>query len=563
MYKPFPYQQKLIGKARDKLAHGSKGVFIVSPAGSGKSVVIAEIARLTTEKGNRVWFMVHRKELVEQITASFKEQDVNMNLTTIMTVRRLANRLGKLPKPQLIITDETHHSLAKTYQKIYDYYPDVPRLGFSATPWRMNKQSFTDIYTDMVEGPKVDWLIEHHFLAPFNYKVAMVNGFNEEKLESRKNNDFTNDSIDDALGKTIFGDAFNKWCELGGSDRKTIIYCHSIAYSEQVAAKFRENGINAVHVDAKTPAKERDQIMADFKANKIQVLCNVDLISEGFNVPDCSCVVLLRPTKSLVLYIQQAMRCMRYKKGKKALIIDMVANATRLQCLPNTDFDWWGYFKGDYHNGNTEQPTTCQSCFSSFFRSDKNARQQKVVKQDDIELTTFKTTSWKPVLSWVIDRFGEYYKLKDVKLYSQIICPICHGVAQETEYDPDKKQGEKDVENAEYIDVSDPHQKMVWLASLSTTRAGICRTYDIFQARFTLEGKKKDPIYSTLSIRMRKAKGHTISKANLAKLARHLNRDYDEIESIYEWCLKNFDFEEHKPSGFENSLLNGLANDFY
>ena len=134
MYKLFPYQKELVNKARNCLRQ-NKSVLIQSPAGSGKSIVIAEIARLTTAKGNRVMFTVHRQELIEQITNSFKKQDVNLDLCTIMTVRKIKNRLGVLPKPQLIITDETHHSLAKTYKAIYDYYPDVPRLGFTATPW--------------------------------------------------------------------------------------------------------------------------------------------------------------------------------------------------------------------------------------------------------------------------------------------------------------------------------------------------------------------------------------------------------------------------------------------
>ncbi|MDK7251245.1 DEAD/DEAH box helicase, partial [Lactobacillus paragasseri] len=91
--------------------------------------------------------------------------------------------------------------------------------------------------------------------------------------------------------------------------------------------------------DSKTPANERDRIMNDFKSGKIKVLCNCDLISEGFNVPDCSCVVLLRPTESLVVYLQQSMRCMRYQSDKDAIIIDQVGNFIRFG-LPNADRDW-------------------------------------------------------------------------------------------------------------------------------------------------------------------------------------------------------------------------------
>lgn len=135
MYKLHGYQTKLVNQARQRLSSGKKSVLIVSPAGSGKSVVIAEIARLALLKSQgQVMFTVHRKELVEQIKGSFKANDVDLSRCTIMTVGKIAHRLDKLPKPTLIITDETHHSLAKTYKKIYEYYSDVPRLGFTASP---------------------------------------------------------------------------------------------------------------------------------------------------------------------------------------------------------------------------------------------------------------------------------------------------------------------------------------------------------------------------------------------------------------------------------------------
>ncbi len=155
MYKPFPYQQELIDKARQSFADGHHSVLIQSPAGSGKSIIIAEIARLAIEKGGHVMFTVHRKELIEQIKDTFTKDDIDLTHTTIMTVRKIANRLDKLPKPSLIITDESHHSLAKTYRKIYDFYQDVPRLGFTATPWRLSGKGLHDVYDDMIEGPSV------------------------------------------------------------------------------------------------------------------------------------------------------------------------------------------------------------------------------------------------------------------------------------------------------------------------------------------------------------------------------------------------------------------------
>ncbi|WP_373755124.1 DEAD/DEAH box helicase [Jeotgalibaca porci] len=335
-YQLHDYQNKLVNSARNNLAQGNRSVLLVSPAGSGKSVIIAEIARLATEKNGHVLFMVHRKELIEQITGSFLTNEVQMENTTIMTVGRIVNRLDQLPKPSLIITDETHHSLAKTYRDIYDYYADVPRLGFTASPWRMSGQGFTDVYESMVEGPQVEWLIENNFLAP--YKYYSVNLIDGDKLKKSSTGDYTKNSIDDAIGGTIYGDVIQNYRKLADG-KQAIVYCHSVDFSKEVAEAFRSEGIAAEHADAKTSKVEREKIMSDFRSGELKVLCNVDLISEGFNVPDCEVVILLRPTESLVLHIQQSMRSMRYKTGKRAIIIDHVANYMK-HGLPDTPRKW-------------------------------------------------------------------------------------------------------------------------------------------------------------------------------------------------------------------------------
>ena len=336
MYQLFDYQRNLVNQTRDALAQGNKGVLIVSPPGSGKSVVIAEIAKLTTLKNNRVLFFVHRKELVNQIKDSFIEQDVDLHYCTILTVGKVANRLNILAKPDLIIVDESQHSRAKTYRKIFDYYSDVPRLGFTGSPWRLSGKGFKDIYSAMVQGPTTKWLIEHHKLAPFTVYGYQLGDKNVLKHSST--GDYTKQSMDDFTHSIIHGDIVKSWLKFA-KDRKTIVYCHSTSFSKEVAQTFRDAGVNAVHADAKTPQTKRDKIMKAFKNGEIKILCNVDLVSEGFNVPDCSCVVLLRPTESLVIYLQQSMRAMRYQPNKHAVIIDQVGNFERFG-LPDTDYHW-------------------------------------------------------------------------------------------------------------------------------------------------------------------------------------------------------------------------------
>ena len=323
MFKLFDYQQKLVDGARKSLAEGHKGVLIVSPPGSGKSIVIAEIARLATKNGKQILFTVNRKELVNQIKNSFVKQDVDLSLCTIMTVGKVANRLEKIPKPDLIIIDEAHHTRAKSYEKIINYFKDVPLLGFTATPWRMNGKGFNDLYSSLVEGPQVEWLIEHHRLADYTY-VSRILG-KKDLLKVSSTSDYTNRSMNQYIKSMNFGNMIKTYEEFA-KDRKTIVYAPSIESAKLIVRKFKENGFNAVKVDSKTHKTEREEILNNFKIGKTKIIVNVDLISEGFDVPDCSCVIMLRPTKSLVLYLQQAMRCMRYQPHKKAIIIDHVGN---------------------------------------------------------------------------------------------------------------------------------------------------------------------------------------------------------------------------------------------
>lgn len=365
MYQLFDYQQKLVNETREKLAQGNHGVLIVSPPGSGKSVVIAEIARLTTLKKNRILFFVHRKELVNQIKNSFIKQDVDLKYCTILTVGKVANRLNILAKPDLIIVDESQHSRARTYRKIFDFYSDVPRLGFTGSPWRLSGKGFKDIYSTMVQGPTTKWLIEHHKLAPFTVYGYQLGDKNVLKHSST--GDYTKQSMDDFTHSIIHGDIVKSWLKFA-KDRKTIVYCHSTSFSKEVAQAFRDAGINAVHADAKTPQTKRDKIMKAFKNSEIKVLCNVDLISEGFDVPDCSCVVLLRPTQSLVIYLQQSMRAMRYQPNKHAIIIDQVGNFERFG-LPDTDYKWTLEDREKHprkDSGSTDglQIKTCPDCFA-------------------------------------------------------------------------------------------------------------------------------------------------------------------------------------------------------
>jgi len=220
-------------------------------------------------------------------------------------------------------------------RKVLDYY-DCRVIGLTATPTRLTGDPLGAVYEDMIVGISVKELIEQKRLAPYDYysvPVADVSGL------SVRNGDYIVSETTELLMKpAIYGDVIDAYKKFANG-KKTLVYCTSIKHSKSVAEAFSNAGYKAVHMDSNTPKQERDRIMADFRSGAIQILCNVLLIVEGISVPDCECCILLRPTLSTTIYIQSAMRCMRYAPGKRAVIVDMVMNYLHLG-LPDEDRVW-------------------------------------------------------------------------------------------------------------------------------------------------------------------------------------------------------------------------------
>lgn len=330
------YQTDLIVRTHRAMAAGSRKIMIVSPTGSGKTAMFAWLANQTQKKNNTVWFLVHRRELMDQTIETFERFDIPMERIHVGMVATVANKPDKLPKPDIIIFDECHHSSAGTWKKIIDHFPDTHLIGLTATPCRLDGKPLGAIYEEMILGVTTADLIGQGYLSDFRYFAPSVADLSGLK---KKGSDFDAAQAADILSqRAVFGDVIKHWQEYAAG-YQTIVYCSSINHSQATAEAFQEAGINAVHFDGNTPAKIRKQIVDDFRNKKITVLCNVDLIGEGFDVPDCWCCVLLRPTASLGLYIQQAGRALRPQPGKTAIVLDHVGNHTR-HGLPDDPREW-------------------------------------------------------------------------------------------------------------------------------------------------------------------------------------------------------------------------------
>ncbi len=346
-----PYQELLVAGTREEFFQGRRRTCIVAPCGAGKTVITAWMAAQSATRGQHVLFAVHRQELIDQSSNTFADMGIQHGIiapgcpTTdeqiqIGSIFTIARRLDKMQPPNLIIFDEAHHCKANTWRKVLDYFPTAYVIGLTATPARTNGEGLGDIFNSLVLGPSVKQLVEWGSLSPFKYFAPPVKA-NLEGLWVRYG-DYVKSDVTLAMDKSeIIGDAIEQYKKLANGKR-AIAYCASVAHSEHTAEMFRDAGIPAQHIDGETDKGVRKAAIEQFRTGKIRVLCNVDLISEGFDVPAMEAVLLLRPTQSLTLHIQQSMRPMRPDKdnpNKVAVIIDHVGNCYR-HGLPDEDRIW-------------------------------------------------------------------------------------------------------------------------------------------------------------------------------------------------------------------------------
>lgn len=366
MYKLRDYQAEIINKIQNSMLTGHRRIIVQSPPRTGKTVVMSEIARRATVKNRRVLFLIHRQEVLEQANATFKEQGVDFDLLTSGMVQTLTRRVDKLDAPHVILVDEAHHVLSKSYRRILDKFKDAYVLLFTATPVRLGREQLDQVADDIVLGKSIKELTAAGFLAPFRYYQPPA-GFNQSELKLSSTGDYTNKSITSALQSCLYGDLVSHYKRLAAG-KQAVCYCHSIEAAKHAAAEFNKNGIAAAEVDGTTPRSERDELVKKFRAGVIKVMVNVNLFTEGVDLPDVDAVILARPTSSLSLYLQFAMRCLNPRAGKVAVIIDHANNVEKFG-YPDSERNWLQLVKtGAKTRKNAETDNfnivTCETCFA-------------------------------------------------------------------------------------------------------------------------------------------------------------------------------------------------------
>lgn len=405
-------------------------------------MIFSEIARRTTLKKNRVLFLVHRREILDQTITTFKKQKVDLNLTTLGMVQTLTRHIENIPEPRLIIVDEGHRALAKSYQRILKQFPKAIVLLFTATPHRTGRTQLDQIADDIIVGQSIHELTDKGFLAPFRY-FQPPNDFNSKLLKRGSTGDFTNESMEQAMSTKIFGHIVKQYKRIA-SGMQAVVYTYSIDSAIKIAKEFNSEGILAVEVDGTTSKEKRDLAVRKFREQEIKILVNVNLFTEGVDLPNVDCVIMARPTASLALYLQFSMRCLNPRPGKTAIIIDH-ANNFKTFGYPDDDRDWKQAIKSGKQKSKTllTDPglsiVTCDYCFAVVRASEvkngkcpicgKPIKVQKAKPVSDVDLVEAAKERKKAIheivksdllKSVATKSVGELHSLRELQAYAKL-----------------------------------------------------------------------------------------------------------------------------------------------
>ena len=386
--KLYDYQEDMKERIEGELRL-HRSVMAQMPTGTGKTYLLTAVidSFVSNNPMEKVWIVAHRRELVSQIDETVRKfhsyfaSNTSSLLSSVkaMSIQWLMRHYDEIEEePGMIVIDEAHHALAKTYKEMWERFPKAKFLGLTATPCRLNGKGFTDLFDILVQSWSVPEFISKGRLATYDFVSIKSDGVTQQLIDSLQkrgaDGDYQNKEMDMLLNKKPSIERLYQSLEEFGKDRKGIVYAINISHAQKITKLYQEHGVKATAIDSKTPAVERLQDIEAFKKGDIQVLVNVDIFSEGFDCPDVEFVQLARPTLSLAKYLQMVGRGLRVVKGKKnSVIIDNVG-LYRVFGLPSQAWNWNVMFEGKLKVGKRKETPKDRE----FFLMNE--------KQDDIQI---------------------------------------------------------------------------------------------------------------------------------------------------------------------------------
>ena len=392
--KLFDYQEDMKERI-EKALRLHRSVMAQMPTGTGKTYLLTAVidSFVSNNPKEKVWIVAHRRELVSQIDEtvrkfhSYSASNTSSLLSSVkaMSIQWLMRHYDEIEEePGMIVIDEAHHALAKTYKEMWERFPKAKFLGLTATPCRLNGKGFTDLFDVLVQSWGVPEFISKERLATYDFVSIKSDSVTQRLIDSLQkrgaDGDYQNKEMDMLLNKKPSIERLYRSLEEYGKDRKGIVYAINISHAQKITKLYQEHGVKAIAIDSKTPATERQQDIEAFKKGDIQVLVNVDIFSEGFDCPDVEFVQLARPTLSLAKYLQMVGRGLRVAKGKKNCVIIDNVGLYRVFGLPSQVWNWKATFEGKLKYGRKKETSQEKAFFLM------NGKQETVPVGQDSEM---------------------------------------------------------------------------------------------------------------------------------------------------------------------------------
>lgn len=397
-----PYQRDANERVYASWEAGNRGVILCLPTGGGKTVTVADVVHRELNEEHRVLIVAHRRELISQPFATLIRSGIAPDqvgivmagvplptaplfpaaleeltpnelwgqyakrrpgaLVQIASVDSLRTR--QIPPHDVLVVDEAHRSLAKSYLRIREAHPSARLLGLTATPQRSDKRGLSELYDDLIVGATYAELVQLGYLAEPTIWSVPKGSLPDLSGVKTTGGDYNARQLAERCDRAeLVGDIVSHY-QRRGNNAPALAFATGVEHSQRIAQQFNGAGIPAAHVDGATDPTVRDQIFRDLQSGAIKVVANCDVATEGTDLPAVKTVILARPTKSLRVYLQQVGRGSRpHENGLPFVVLDH-AGCARDHGLPQADREWSLEARPKRQSKGAAPVRECEECFA-------------------------------------------------------------------------------------------------------------------------------------------------------------------------------------------------------